>query len=97
MMTNILWIHFATVSIPRTEVTEPTRVPGYFLTLVFLDRTLIWLDPTKHHLCSEEKALCGDAFYCSHQFSTGLFVASTFLAAAYSGCETWVTLILKRK
>ena len=107
-MTNILWIHFATGSIPRTKVTEPIRVPGpgHFLTLFSGSQPFSVLPPfsvhpayipTQHHLCPQEKPQCRDAGHCRHQFSTSLFVASTFLAPAYSGGRTWVTLILARK
>ena len=72
--------------------------PGYFLGPSPLSfSVLLPLLPTQHHLWSKEKPQCGCAGYCRHQFSTSLFVASTFLAPAYSSGRTWVTLIQARK
>ena len=108
-MTNILWIHFATDNIPRAQVTESLRVSSLFSCADFLQNqnfslylACIFLRLIIHLVkiiftVKKGPNQCGDAFYCSHQFSCSLFVGSTFLAPAYSAGRTWVALIQASK
>ena len=85
----------------------PESLKPVFLRWLFIESKLhsvsgLCFSPLDHPSCQnhvhcEERPQCGDAFYCSHQFSRSLFVGSTFLALAYSAGRTWVTLIQASK